>query len=282
MIWEIFIKPAWYWIITIIPAVFGVLSVIKDFFPENIKNNYWLWLLHLLPKWAWLLITIIAFVITFVISAFRYFKDRENKASTTNITKVKSDGQSGGITAQQVIAESIFQGPVYIHTAQGNLQKNAKKNKRKTIAKAAKEICLLEEKFKDEFKRIKICIVSPREQSEIPSGEEVVERRRKNTETTFHLLTDKFEAIKFELDCRKDIEDNLQKLWGIFVAYSRSIRMWNEIRSMQSYSQPGVLLDNSYNIEMVFGESATKDAQKIDKLVEEITRLLVPYIREEK
>jgi len=133
MIWEIFIKPAWYWIITIIPAVFGVLSVIKDFFPENIKNNYWLWLLHLLPKWAWLLITIIAFVITFVISAFRYFKDRENKASTTNITKVKSDGQSGGITAQQVIAESIFQGPVYIHTAQGNLQKNAKKNKRKTI-----------------------------------------------------------------------------------------------------------------------------------------------------
>jgi hypothetical protein len=147
-----------------------------------------------------------------------------------------------------------------------------------TTAEIALEICRLAENFKDRFGHIRDQATLEGEVSEVTAGKNLWILRKDQTERVFYKLRDLFEPAKFQYDCRKDVEDNLQKLFGIFQRYSNSVNMWVSLSSSPLYH------GNSLNglVDAVFGSPATQYINEVDATVETIVQLFIPYIRGEK
>jgi len=111
---EILIKPAGYWLITIIPTALTYIGII----PENKRSRFMNQFYNLIPFWVWLTIALIAFVVTILVSTNKYvnkkivekqnelkeFKKEFDKFKAKHIS-MNSRAESGG---QSVLARDIM------------------------------------------------------------------------------------------------------------------------------------------------------------------------------
>jgi len=137
----------------------------------------------------------------------------------------------------------------------------------------AKKICDLAEDFWCKFEYIRTNPTKDYERDEIKKGRDLWLMRRDNAEESFRELTRKFEPNKYEFDCRKEIEDYLQKLYSLFQRYSNAIFMWVDLKNTHPQaSQDGLVRE-------IFGVEAEKTIEQVENIVENIKELLTPYIR---
>lgn len=98
-IWNILIKPLYYWVFTIIPNVLGVLGFIQDQLPADKKDNIMMQIYNLIPPWGWMIIGEIAFAITILVSTSNYIKEYKKNLQQFIISS-HSINQSGGVTVE--------------------------------------------------------------------------------------------------------------------------------------------------------------------------------------
>lgn len=92
LIREILFKPAWYWLITILPTVLTYIGII----PENKRSRFMNQFYNLFPFWVWLSIALIAFVVTILISANNYVKKKIKDTESSLRTALNDVNANGG------------------------------------------------------------------------------------------------------------------------------------------------------------------------------------------
>lgn len=102
-LFEIFIKPAWYWFVTIIPAVLGIIGAIQNSLPESQRSRFLSEIYNLLPFWGWFMLAAISFIVTTLISVNTYLKRYAEKPVPTNTKEVHGEG---------IVAEKVNKSPV--------------------------------------------------------------------------------------------------------------------------------------------------------------------------
>ena len=130
-VWEIVIKTSWYWLVTIIPAVLGIIGAIQVGLPENKRGGVIMQIYNLFPFWAWLIIAAIAFVITILVGASNYIQ--KHKKESQQPAAIQSASQQGGMTG--IVNGDLYQGGTHYH---GEKITN-KKNLPKTFSVSYKE-----------------------------------------------------------------------------------------------------------------------------------------------
>lgn len=95
--WKIFISAIDYFVVALVPSVIAIIGLLGD------KNN----IILAIPVWVWVVTTVILLILAFSKGLQRYKDDTKRAAepkshTKRDRTKVKSNRQSGGITAETV------------------------------------------------------------------------------------------------------------------------------------------------------------------------------------
>ena len=102
IIWEIVVKPAWYWLITIIPAGLGIFGAYQASLPANKQGGLMMQIYNLLPFWVWMIITMFSFIVTILISASDYVKKIRNEQKQESAIVQTASADRSGIAMQGV------------------------------------------------------------------------------------------------------------------------------------------------------------------------------------
>jgi hypothetical protein len=201
------------------------------------------------------LISALSVVVILIILIDWYFRQRKAESNKIEISEVKplSDNIAKGETKDEKI----------------EFDKE----------KSSLELCQLAQGFNDKFHFIRYAMASESERQQMDTGKDVFLLRRQNSEDSFRKLSAYFEKTKWYLydDDRKSIEDDIQKLWRIFLVYSNNVQMYVDQKNTM-----GAGIIHADLIEQVFGEPADKALNQSDDTVEDMIKLLTPYVRGEK
>jgi hypothetical protein len=104
---EVLFKPAWYWLITIIPTILTYIGII----PEDKRSGFVNQFYNLFPFWAWLTIALIAFATTILISANNYVKRKLNEQAKGNQPPSTSISQISGRDSYSSGRDTIINEP---------------------------------------------------------------------------------------------------------------------------------------------------------------------------
>ncbi len=150
-------------------------------------------------------------------------------------------------------------------------------------ANVALQVCKLSQDFADKFEFIRYPQTQPSELNELSKDEDVLILRQKKAKESFRRLVDFIEPdLKYQFDCRRELEESLQKLSNILNSYSFNVYAWVDAKSKQEYMPRGVLIEADSFIEAIYGEAGNKAINEARDIVERIKQLLEPYIRHEK
>lgn len=107
VVWEILIKPAGYYIFSIVPWGLQYLQAIRAEVPEPYRDRFMISnIYNLLPGWAWFMLGLVVFVLTVTINAYRYIR---KSIEAQPFTSINSKAKSGGMSQ---IFKSLKNSPV--------------------------------------------------------------------------------------------------------------------------------------------------------------------------
>ncbi|HXQ34362.1 MAG TPA: hypothetical protein VN843_10145 [Anaerolineales bacterium] len=165
-------------------------------------------------------------------------------------------------------------------TDQRQQVKTAEAKEEIDIPKSAWQMCRVAEEFSSSFRHIRDAFVLESEKD----STDVFAARHKIAQIHIQKLTEIFQSIKYHLNRRGELEQNMVRLIDLFGKYSQTLKSYQYMRSQQVGIPPGIPLPygslENY-VEELFGDKATKTLGEVDSRVESIIQILTPYVRGE-
>jgi len=176
----------------------------------------------------------------------------------------------------------MYEGGVHYHVS-GFDDKKVDNEKGINVSETAVQLCRLAEEFSCRFRHIRDAGVFEDEITKDSANENIFLVRQNKAKDSISKLIEIFQSTKYYFDCRVELEQNMDKLVNLIQKYSRALELYADLRGQQvRLALPGTPLpygnlDNF--MDELFQSGATRTFDEVDKIVETITQMLLPYIR---